>query len=265
MADSSQYSISSDPPTDEELRRLNWPALVFPWIWCFFHRLYLLGCIAIVPIVTIFVGLYLLFNGNKLDWERNKERGAERFYRSRKRWNLVTAIIFVCLLGLGFIGIVYEQFTGGFSWKQYSFENGNLQVQLPFELKNDTPKSLDDIFEYGRSYQAGNERLNITISYTKLKAGHEFVLDEIAASSLETLRGAKGIKVISHKYEKLKFGSYPAVKMIVELVSDGTVYVTEYVYILAHNGCWYLCNTYPMVNIKSKEASDRVLNSVKLL
>ena len=75
MANTIQRGFPSEPPTGDELRQLNWPALVFPWIWCFFHRLYLLGLISLIPIVSIFVGFYLLFRGNRLDWEKNKEKG----------------------------------------------------------------------------------------------------------------------------------------------------------------------------------------------
>lgn len=95
-------------PTDEQLKKLNWPALAFPWIWCFSHRLYLLGAIAIIPIVRIFIGFHLLFKANRLDWERNKDRGAEIYFIRRKKWDKVTVIIFICLLIIGIFGIGYE-------------------------------------------------------------------------------------------------------------------------------------------------------------
>ncbi len=265
MEDSFQQGVSSNPPTDEQLGHLNWPAWVFSSTWCFFHRLYLLGCVAIIPIVGIFVGFYLLFHGNRLDWERNKEGGAEIFYKRRKRWNRATAIIFLCLLGIGVFALAYEQLTGGFSWKQHSFENGKLLVHLPFELKNSTPMSVGDIFAYAQSYQAGNDRLNVTLSYTELKADYEFVLEQMFDYSLEALKETKNIKVLGHKYEELKHGSYTAGKMTVEYISDVANCTSEYVYILVgNNRCWYLCNTYPTENSKSKEVSDRIFSSIKL-
>jgi len=75
----------SDAPTDKQLRQLNWPALAFPWIWCFAHGLYLLGAVSIIPIVRLFTGFYLLFNGNRLDWEKNRQGGTGRYFRSRRR------------------------------------------------------------------------------------------------------------------------------------------------------------------------------------
>ena len=265
MKETLQEEIILNAPTDDQLKNLNWPALVFPWIWCFFHRLYLLGCIAIIPIVTIFIGIYLLFNGNRLDWERNKNRGAELYLKRRKRWNRVTAIIFICLLTIGGFAAVYEALTGGFSWKQYPFENGKLSVLLPFELRNTAPNTIGERIAYAQSYQAGNDRLNVTLSYTESKAEYEFVLEEMFGYSLESLKSAKDIKVFRHKYEELKYNNYSAGKMTVEYVSDGIKCTSEYVYILvANNRCWYLCNTYQSENTKSREASERIFNSINL-
>ena len=66
------------------------------------------GLLALIPIANIFVGLYLLFNGNRFDWDKNKDRGAEVYFKRRKRWNRVTAIIFICFLGIGIFAAAYE-------------------------------------------------------------------------------------------------------------------------------------------------------------
>jgi hypothetical protein len=168
-------------------------------------------------------------------------------------------------LTIGGFATVYEALTGGFSWKQYSFESGKLLVKLPFELKKSTPSSLVGEIAYGQSYQAGNDLLNITLSYTELKAEYKFDLEQMFRYSLETLKGAEDIKVVGQKYEELTRKNYPGGKMTVEFITGGTKYMNEYVYIIVgNNKCWYLCNTYQTGDNKSKEASNKIFNSIKL-
>jgi hypothetical protein len=252
-------------PSDEQIKKLNWPALACPWLWCFFHKLYLLGCVGIIPIIRIFIGFYLLSEGNRLDWERNKDSGVEKYFKRRKRWNRGTAIIFLCLLGIGSTALVYEEMTGGFSLKEHSFASGNLMVNLPFALEETTTGHLDENIAQAINYSAGDDHLNISISYTELKSENEFILDQMLDYSMTSLRKAKGMKIVSHKYEKQKYGNYPAGKMTVVFVTDGLACTTEYIYILvAKNRCWYLSTTYPNDNIKSKRISEKILNSIRL-
>jgi hypothetical protein len=171
---------------------------------------------------------------------------------------------FLCLLCIGGFA-AYGQFTNGSSWKQYSFENGTFLVHLPFALKNTTPRSVGRRIGYAQNYQAGNDRLNIILSYTELKDAYEFVLEEMFDHSLEALKGRTDIKLLGHKYEELKYGSYSAGKMTVDYVSGSTKFTSQYLYILVEGDrSWCLINTYPSENGKSKEASERVFASVKL-
>jgi hypothetical protein len=173
-------------------------------------------------------------------------------------------MIFLCVLCIGGFA-AYGQFTGGSSWKQYSFENGTLLVHLPFALKNTTPKPVGRRIDYAQNYQAGNDRLNIILSYTELTDDHEFVLKDMFDHSLEVLKGRTDINLLGHKYEALKYGSYPAGKMTVKYVSGSTKFTSQYVYILmGGDRSWSLISTYPSENSRSKEESDRVFDSVKL-
>ncbi len=265
MEDDLRQGDSSNLPTDKQLKQLNWPALAFPHVWCFFHRLYPLGFISLIPIVNLFTRFYLLIRGNRLDWERNKDRGIENYFKRIKRWNWGTAIFFLCVLGIWGIQAEYETLTGGFSWREYSFENDQLLLSLPFSLKSQTPKSFNENIAYAKNFQGGDDRLNITLSFTELKAEYEFDLEQMIAGALEALRESKDIRLISHKYVEMEYENYPAKKMKVDFISDNTKYVGEYVYILVgKNRCWYLCSAYPTGRSKSKEASDRVFSSIKL-
>lgn len=250
-------------PSDEQLSKLNWPALAFPWIWCFFHRLYFLGFISLIPIVGIIMGFYLLFKGNRLDWERNKDRGAEIYFTRRKKWNRVTAIIFVCLFILGLLAVAYEEL--GFSWRQYSFENEKLTIRLPFELKNKNNIVNNEKVAYGRSYQADNGQMSITISFTELNAEYEFDLREMFSSSLDNLKSAKDIQIANHSYKEFKNNDYPAGKMSVDFISEGIKLRTDYIYVLvANNKLWYLSTTFKTNDKKSNENSEKIFNSVQI-
>jgi hypothetical protein len=192
------------------------------------------------------------------------EEEAERFLRRRRRRNWAKAII-GCLIIIGsYIGI-YEYFTG-FSWKEYTFRSGDLLVSLPFEPKTEPPTSLqDEKLAHGETYKAGNETLNVTISYTELKPGYEFVIKNMLDYSLAALKEAKGIRVIGQRYEDFKINGYSAGKMIVDVVSDDVEATMEYAYVLtARDKCWYVFNAYPRAKSKSKEASDRIFNSMRI-
>jgi len=171
-----------------------------------------------------------------------------------------------CLVIIGGAGAAYEHFTGGFSWKQYAFRDGAMLVTLPFQLKAETPKPLqDESVAHGESYKDGNDALNVTISFTELKSDYEYVLKDMFAYSFAALREAKDIKVTNQKYEDFNISGYPGGKMIVDFVSESHEATMEYVYVLVgKNKCWYVCNVYPGEMSKSKKASDRIFSSIKL-
>ena len=175
-------------------------------------------------------------------------------------------LIVACLLAVGGCGAAYEYLTGDSPWKEYTFRNGDLIASLPFELKNEPPRaSQKDNFAHSERYEGGNEALRVAVSYMELRPGRGFVFKSLFDYSLAALKARKDMRVVGQKYEDFKIGRYSAGKMAVDLISDGFEARMEYVYVLtAEDKCWCVLNTYPRGNGKSKEASDKVLNSIRL-
>lgn len=149
--------------------------------------------------------------------------------------------------------------------KQYSFENGKIFVRLPLELKNENTIVNDERIAYGQSYRAGNDQINIILSFSEFKAGYEFILSDMFSSSLENLQNAKDIQIISHTYKEFKYNNYPAGKMTVEYITKDLKCTIDYVYILvANNKCWYLSYTYQTEDNDSKKKSDKIMVGIQV-
>lgn len=90
---------ASDIPT--EIDHWNWGAAGLTWIWGATHRVWV-AFLAFVPLVNIFVLIYLGVKGNELAWRAEKWESVEAFLESQRRWK-IWGIVFFILIILSYI------------------------------------------------------------------------------------------------------------------------------------------------------------------
>lgn len=73
---------SEIPP---EINHWNWGAAGLTWIWGASHRVWI-SFLAFIPLVNIFMIIYLGLNGNKLAWRADKWENVETFLAAERKW-----------------------------------------------------------------------------------------------------------------------------------------------------------------------------------
>jgi hypothetical protein len=88
----------------DHLRRWNWGAFFFSWIWAFWHRAWLLGVLGLIPFVSLIVQIYLGVKGNEIAWRNKSWAGEEDFQASQRRWAIAALVVFVLSVALVILG-----------------------------------------------------------------------------------------------------------------------------------------------------------------
>jgi hypothetical protein len=92
-----EYAIIPD-----EIRRWNWGAFWFSWIWGIFNRSYI-GLLALVPILNLIVPFYLGAKGNELAWRNRSWSSVEELKAEQRVWSISGWIIAVLIIsGMGY-------------------------------------------------------------------------------------------------------------------------------------------------------------------
>ena len=187
----------------------------------------------------------------------------EYFGKHKRKFS--TALMLLFLLGLGAESNALEVLKGDFFWKQYSFENSSLVIQLPFAVKTSPFKASDEKSRVLNQYLANHEKLFALIQYQELKPEFEFNLDKMLASAIKKFSENKENKVLNQFSVKLKYKDHPAGKIFIKYLSEKNEYTLESLIILiGSRKSWCFVNTFQTGDKKSKEASDKIFNSITL-
>ncbi len=100
---SGQGKMSVLPP---ELKRWNWGAFGFTWLWGIFNGTFI-ALLAFIPFVNIIMIFVLGAKGNQWAWQNKQWRSVEHFQKVQKAW----ARVFVVFLIIAILGIVASILT----------------------------------------------------------------------------------------------------------------------------------------------------------
>ncbi len=87
---------AADQIDEAELKKACWSGFFLNIFWCFSRGFYGLGFACLIPYVNLGVVIYLLIKGNKIDWEKNWDKGKEEYFRKRKAWDRAALITLLC-------------------------------------------------------------------------------------------------------------------------------------------------------------------------
>lgn len=85
-----EWINKDDDNFPEELKRFNWGAFLFNWIWGVMHKkyitlLYFVACL--IPVIgTLGISLWFGFAGNKWAWQSKNWESIEQFNEVQKNW-----------------------------------------------------------------------------------------------------------------------------------------------------------------------------------
>lgn len=92
-------------PTEEDLKGWNWGAFALNWIWALNHK-YMLGLLALLPCVNIFMAIYMGLKGNQIAWESGRFSSVEDMKACQAvwaKWGIGILIVSLVLTVLNFV------------------------------------------------------------------------------------------------------------------------------------------------------------------
>lgn len=93
----------------EEIKKWNWGAFFFNWIWGLSNNVYI-ALLCFIPFVNFFMLFYLGFKGNELAWKAKRWESIESFISTQKKWSLIGITIFGSIFSLVLILILIQTF-----------------------------------------------------------------------------------------------------------------------------------------------------------
>jgi len=95
---------SAEPPVPDVLKRWNWGAFVFTWIWGLANHCYL-AFLAAVPGFGIAFDIYLGIMGTRWAWQYAEEQDMNRFLTRQAAWNAAGLAVFIAGCVLAVLGV----------------------------------------------------------------------------------------------------------------------------------------------------------------
>jgi len=96
-----------DSVVPEGVRKFNWGAFTFGWIWGAYNNVWI-SFLSFIPIFNLFFAFYLGFMGNELAWRKSKWVSEEAFHTSQKKWAIVAAFTHIGFLMLILLSIIFD-------------------------------------------------------------------------------------------------------------------------------------------------------------
>jgi hypothetical protein len=137
---SGQGVNSQLPP---ELRRWNFGALGFNWIWGLFNGTYI-ALLTLIPPISFIMPFVLLVKGNEWAWKNKRWKSVEHFQKVQRAWGLVWLTLIVIGFVLGFISVFFGEYLPGHEERQ---QQANVESQQRFEeSRTDENKRDESVF-----------------------------------------------------------------------------------------------------------------------
>jgi len=92
----------SSPDFPEELKRWNWGAAFFSWIWGIANGVWI-SFFVFIPVINWFWWIVLGVKGNRWAWENKKWESVAEFKRIQKKWNIWAIAVIASTIGLGLL------------------------------------------------------------------------------------------------------------------------------------------------------------------
>ncbi len=87
----------------ETVYKLNWGAFLLTPFWALFHRMWLIGILSLIPVLSIVISVISLFNGSQWAWDKKEWESELAFEEDRSKWNLAGIIVLILCLLIGFL------------------------------------------------------------------------------------------------------------------------------------------------------------------
>lgn len=83
----------------EELKKWNWGASLFNFVWGTSHKYYL-SLLSLIPVFGIGMIIYLGHKGNEIAWHSREWKSIEEFKFTQLKWTITSIIVFFFVITL---------------------------------------------------------------------------------------------------------------------------------------------------------------------
>ena len=231
----------------EEIRRWNWGAFSFTWIWGLANHTYI-ALLGLIPGVGVVMRFVLGVKGNDWAWRNKWWDSVDHFKRTQRKWAWAALFVFVPICLIGILAIVAEvagtssgETTGrtrgaedprGFVLERA--ENGRFAIALPPGWQTAPP---EEDFEFTAVDATAAEDATVVpgVAVASEDAAPLESLDEYLERSLRSL--PEGTELLEQRRVEVPAG--PAYRLEVSL-TDENGKVGEIIYLLLHDDRGYV-------------------------
>jgi hypothetical protein len=115
--------------TPDIIKRWNWGAFVFGWIWGIFNSVWI-ALLTLIPFVNIVMIFVLGAKGNQWAWEKSESTDVDAFLRFQRKWNIAAAV------WAGFIVLIFVVIMAILGPMVYDMNYGKSKEQIMASLNN---------------------------------------------------------------------------------------------------------------------------------
>jgi hypothetical protein len=83
--------------TPDRIKRWNWGAFVFGWLWGIFNSVWI-SLLTLIPFVNVVMIFVLGVKGNQWAWEKSDLTDVDLFLKKQRKWNIAAAIFTLVFL-----------------------------------------------------------------------------------------------------------------------------------------------------------------------
>lgn len=181
------------------IKRWNWGAFFFGFIWGIFHRVWI-SLLVFIPPLTIIMPFVLGAKGNEWAWQKSNINDVDEFLKSQRKWSIAAGIFLLGILAI---------FISTLSWNIYDYNYGSSRDRIMNLINNN--QSVDNIF--GRPIEK-NSFMNFNSHTKRLNNGKYVTFEKIDVN-------VKGTKTKGNiKLESLTNEHEPALIILLKIKSD---------------------------------------------
>jgi len=104
LYENNNLSIGEKSLIPSEVKGFCWGGFFLTFFWALKNRVYI-GLLALIPVVNIFIAVYLLFKGRELAWQKGNWPNIEAFEKSERLWSWAGWVFSVSLIVM--ISLIY--------------------------------------------------------------------------------------------------------------------------------------------------------------
>lgn len=103
----SEAASGIEPGAPPEIKRWNWGAFFWTWIWSLFNGVWV-GLLALLPVLNVVMVFVLGAKGSEWAWNTGRWRSVSHFRRVQRKWSIAGLVMLLLTLAVFIMAVVFN-------------------------------------------------------------------------------------------------------------------------------------------------------------